>query len=160
MRTETTHFELQTADGPTRTVLARPSGIGTWPAGRGVTGYCMGGNLALRCAGLFPEQLAAAASFHGGNLAHDGADSPHQLATKMKAELYVAGAVEDPSFPDPMKARLEAALSEAHVTHLIETYPARHGFAVPDSPVFDAAAAERHWAALEALFTRRLKRPA
>src|SRR5690242_4493749 len=33
----------------------------------GLTGYCMGGRLALRTAAQFPERVAAAASFHGGN---------------------------------------------------------------------------------------------
>ena len=31
----------------------------------------------------------------------------------MKARVYVAGAIEDPSFPDDMKARLEEALTKA-----------------------------------------------
>jgi len=44
-------------------------------------------------------------------------------------------------------------LTEAGVDHLVETYPgARHGFAVPDVPVFDPTAAERHWTALFRLF--------
>jgi carboxymethylenebutenolidase len=44
-------------------------------------------------------------------------------------------------------------LADAGVDHLIETYPgARHGFAIPDHPVFDPGAAERHWAALFKLF--------
>ena len=36
--------------------------------------------------------------------------------------------------------------------HTIETYPALHGFAVPDNASYDAAAAARHWTALEDLF--------
>jgi carboxymethylenebutenolidase len=56
-----------------------------------------------------------------------------------------------------MKQRLEDALTAARVEHLIETYPgARHGFAVPDSPVFDAEAAERHYKAIETWFARAL----
>ena len=67
--------------------------------------------------------------------------------------VYVVGAIEDASFPEEQKNRLEQALADARVDHLIETYPgARHGFAVPDHPVFDSGAAERHWAALFKLF--------
>jgi carboxymethylenebutenolidase len=67
--------------------------------------------------------------------------------------VYVAGAIEDGSFPEEQKNRLEKALTEARVDHLVETYPgARHGFAVPDVPVFDPTAAERHWAAMFKLF--------
>jgi carboxymethylenebutenolidase len=42
----------------------------------GVTGYCMGGGIALRAAGAFPERIAAAACFHGGNLATDDEPAP------------------------------------------------------------------------------------
>jgi carboxymethylenebutenolidase len=89
------------------------------------------------------------ASFHGGHLATEEPDSPHLFLGKLNGRVYVAGAVEDASFPDEQKNRLEQALTEAGVDHLIETYSgARHGFAVRDLPVYDEAAAERHWAAL------------
>jgi carboxymethylenebutenolidase len=35
---------------------------------------------------------------------------------------------------------------------MIETYPALHGFAVPDNPTYDPNAAARHWQALDELF--------
>jgi carboxymethylenebutenolidase len=47
---------------------------------------------------------------------------------------------------------LQKSLTEAGVTHTIETYPAHHGFAVPDNASYDEAAAERHWRAMETLF--------
>ncbi|MCG6933278.1 MAG: dienelactone hydrolase family protein [Gallionella sp.] len=113
------------------------------------TGYCMGGNVSLTAAGAYPGRFAAVASFHGSNLATDQPDSPHRFVKNISGQVYVAGAIEDKSFPDEQKDRLEQALSEAGVEHLIETYPgARHGFAVPDHPMFDPASAERHWNAL------------
>jgi carboxymethylenebutenolidase len=55
--------------------------------------------------------------------------------------------------PRNRKNRLEKDLTDAAADHLVETYPgARHGFAVPDVPVFDPTAAERHWTALFRLF--------
>src|SRR6185437_8232555 len=69
------------------------------PGPIGITGYCMGGRLALIAAGTFPERIAAAASYHGGRLANDDPDSPHRLAPRMRARVYVAGAIEDQSFP-------------------------------------------------------------
>ncbi len=123
----------------------------------GATGYCMGGHAALTAAGAFPESFAAAASFHGGFLGVDNPDSPHNYAQAIKARIYVAGAIEDPSFPDYQKAKLEEALTEAGVNHVVETYEgARHGFAVPDLPVFNPEAAERHWAELLKLFSETL----
>jgi carboxymethylenebutenolidase len=127
------------------------------PGGIGTTGYCMGGSMSLTAAGTFPERIVAAASFHGARLASDAPESPHLLAPKMKARVYVAGAIEDQTFPDDMKARLEEALTNAGVDHKIETYPARHGWVLPDTPVYDASAAERHWTELVALFDAKLK---
>lgn len=126
--------------------------------GIGTTGYCMGGLMSLTAAGTYPDRIVAAASYHGGRLATDAPDSPHRLAAKMKARVYVAGAIEDQSFPDDMKARLEQALTDAGVDHTIETYPAKHGWVLRDTPVYDAAAAERHWKTLLALFGSVLSR--
>jgi len=123
------------------------------PGGVGTTGYCMGGRLSLITAGSLGERIAAAASFHGGNIAKaDDPDSPHHKAAAMRAAVFVAGAIEDQSFPDEQKALLEKSLTEAGVPHTIETYPAHHGFAVPDNPSYDEAAAGRHWKATEQFF--------
>jgi carboxymethylenebutenolidase len=124
--------------------------------GIGTTGYCMGGLMSLTAAGTYPDRIAATASYHGGRLATDAPDSPHLLAAKIKSRVYVAGAIEDASFPDEMKARLEQALSTAGVDHRIETYQARHGWVFRDTPVYDAAAAERHWQSMIALFEETL----
>lgn len=112
--------------------------------------------MSLTAAGTYPDRITAAASYHGGRLATDDPDSPHLLAPKMRARVYVAGAIEDDSFTDVMKQRLEEALSAAGVDHTIETYPAKHGWVFRDIPVFDAAAAERHWQTMTALFTEAL----
>lgn len=116
----------------------RPGAIAT-------TGYCMGGGLSLSAAGTFGDDVKLAMSFHGGRLASADADSPHLLAAKMKARVYVAGASDDSSFPDDMKARLEDALTKAGVKHTIETYAAKHGWVFDDMPAWDAPAAQRHW---------------
>ncbi|MDX5331587.1 MAG: dienelactone hydrolase family protein [Caulobacteraceae bacterium] len=124
----------------------------------GLTGYCMGGGIALRAAGAFPEQVAAAASFHGGNLATDEADSPHLSAPRIKAQVLVAGADEDRSFPPEQMERLSAALDAAGVKAEVVIYPgARHGYAPADMPAYDREASERHWRDLLALFQANLK---
>jgi carboxymethylenebutenolidase len=119
----------------------------------GTTGYCMGGAISLTAAGTYPDRIAAAASFHGGNLATDSDLSPHRLAPAMAARVYVAGADNDNSYPPEMAARLEQALSDAGVDHRCEIYPdALHGWTMADFPVYNEAAAERHWNELVALF--------
>jgi carboxymethylenebutenolidase len=106
----------------------------------------MGGGYALAAAGTFPERVTVAASFHGGALATEKADSPHLLAGKMRARVYVGAAGIDPTFPDSQRQRLEAALSGAGVAYTIETYEnAKHGFAVNGHLVYDRDASERHW---------------
>lgn len=125
---------------------ARSGGVGT-------TGYCMGGRLSLIAAANLGERVAAAASFHGGNLANAAdPDSPHHKAADIKAAVYVAGAIEDQSFPEEQKALLDKSLREAGVRFTIDTYDAHHGFAVSDNNHFDAAAAERHWEATKQFF--------
>ncbi|MHB8529342.1 MAG: dienelactone hydrolase family protein [Caulobacteraceae bacterium] len=124
----------------------------------GCTGYCMGGAMALRAAGAFPERVAAAAAFHPGRLATDAADSPHLLAPKIRAKVYVGGADEDAGFPPEQAERLRQALDAAGVANTVEIYPgARHGYAPPDMPVYDQAASERHWRELLKLLDETLK---
>lgn len=123
----------------------------------GTTGYCMGGGLSLTVAGKFPDRIAAAASFHGGNLATDSELSPHLNAPSIKARVYVAGADNDASYPPEMAARLEKALTDAGVDHKCEIYEgAAHGWTMTDFPVYNPAAAERHWRELTTLFAETL----
>lgn len=130
------------------TGLTETSGTGV-----GTTGYCMGGRLSLIIAGHLGDRVAAAASFHGGNLAAaNDPDSPHHRADSITATVYVAGARDDASFPDEQRERLERALNASDVSHTVETYPAAHGFAVPDNATYDSQAAARHWDALSTLY--------
>ncbi|MFC9130399.1 dienelactone hydrolase family protein [Streptomyces sp. NPDC057099] len=123
----------------------------------GVTGYCMGAGLALRTAGTYPDRVAAAAGFHGANLASTAADSPHLLAARIKAELYFGHADQDRALPPEQIERLNGVLAAAGVHHRCEVYAgAHHGFTQADTAAYDLAAAERHWAALLDLFARTL----
>jgi carboxymethylenebutenolidase len=124
----------------------------------GVTGYCMGGGIALRAAGTFPDRIAAAASFHGGNQATDAEDSPHLLAPRMNAKVLVAGADEDRGFDDAQCARLDAALKSAGVDAEVSIWRgAKHGWVPTDMAVYNKEAAERHWVELVRLFDGVLK---
>jgi carboxymethylenebutenolidase len=125
----------------------------------GVTGYCMGGALALRTAALRPQQVAAAAAFHPARLATDTPDSPHLLADRITAEVYVASADGDPGMPPEQQRLLDEALTRAGVPHTCEQYDgAAHGFTMADTAVYDEAATERHWESLLGLLGRTLHR--
>jgi len=123
----------------------------------GTVGYCMGGAFALSAAGTFPDKITAAACFHGARLATDQPDSPHLLAPRMKAHIYVGIAGLDAHFTPEEQSRLESALVSAHVPHTIEVYSeAQHGFAIADHPVYKREAAEHHWQQLLKLFAENL----
>lgn len=124
----------------------------------GTTGYCMGGGQALNAAAFYPDRVKAAAAFHAGRLANDQPTSPHLQADKIKAKVYIGVAGIDHGFSDEEKQRLIAALEAAGTNYELEVYEgAQHGFAVPDMPVFDADAAEKHWQKLLALYAASLK---
>jgi carboxymethylenebutenolidase len=120
----------------------------------GVVGFCMGGGMALTTAGTYPDRIAAAASFHGGNLATDLPTSPHLFAPMLKAEVYIGAAENDGSYPPAMAERLEASLRQSGVRFRAQTYSAAHGWMMPDFPVYDHASAERGWSEMLALFDR------
>jgi carboxymethylenebutenolidase len=124
----------------------------------GITGYCMAGGRAITALAGYPDRIAAAASFHGGNLASDAEDSPHRLAGEIKGRVYVGVAGVDGSFPPEQSARLAEALRAAEVDHIIENYVGmKHGWTVPDRDgVYDETGAERHWKRLLTLFEESL----
>jgi carboxymethylenebutenolidase len=131
-------------------LLARPEVTGS---AIGTTGYCLGGRMSLIAAEGLGGMVAAAASFHGGGLVVEGdPSSPHLSADRVTATVYVAGAQDDGSFTAEQAELLDSAFTDAGVDHTVEFYPARHGFAVPDNPTYDADADARHWDALRDLY--------
>ena len=124
----------------------------------GSQGYCMGGALVVRTAASLPDRIGAGASFHGGGLVTDKADSPHLLAPKIKARMYFGIASSDDERQPDAKDKLKEAFAAAKVPAEIEVYPAQHGWCVPDMPVRDGvpiynkAEAERAWGKLVALY--------
>lgn len=123
-----------------------------------VVGYCMGGSRALTAAGTYPDDIVAAASFHGGNLASEAPDSPHLLADRMRARVYVGTAGVDGSFPLEQSNRFVDAFRRAEVDFVLENYVGMaHGWCVPDHSVYEVNGAERHWRRLTALLAETLK---
>jgi carboxymethylenebutenolidase len=125
----------------------------------GVQGYCMGGPLMMRTAATLPEQVGAGASFHGGGLATDKPESPHLLAPKIRASLYIGIAGSDDAQDPKAKDTLRAAFDAAKVKAQIEVYSGvKHGWCVADmpmadgKPIYDQAEAERAWGKLLALY--------
>ena len=123
----------------------------------GVVGFCFTGGMAMRMAALKPDQIKAAASFHGGGLYTDAPTSPHRVLPRVKAELYFGHAVKDNSMPAEAIEKLEGALASWGGRYESETYEgASHGWTAADSPVYNRPQAERAFKKLSDLFQRNL----
>ena len=121
--------------------------------GIGTQGYCMGGPFTVWSAAAVPSRVKAAASFHGGGLVRpDNPMSPHNVLDKVDAQLLIAVAQDDDAKAPQDKTTFADAAKTANVTAKVEVYPGDHGWMVPDSPAYDAAAAAKGEADLLALY--------
>ncbi|MCZ6830114.1 MAG: dienelactone hydrolase family protein [Gammaproteobacteria bacterium] len=119
----------------------------------GTTGYCMGGPITMRTAAAVPDRIGAGASFHGGRLVTDKADSPHLLVPTMNAQFLFAIAANDDEREPEVKHVLRETYDKAGLAAEIEVYEgAMHGWCPPDSRVYNEKQAERAWARLLVLF--------
>ena len=124
----------------------------------GVVGYCFAGAMAMRAAAARPGKVKAAASFHGGGLFTDSPGSPHLVLPRITGRLYFGHAIEDRSMPEEAIERLDRALEEWGGTYKSEVYQgSRHGWTVPDSPVYNHPQAERAFRELTGLFAEGLR---
>jgi carboxymethylenebutenolidase len=126
----------------------------------GVFGYCMGGPMTMQAAAANPDRVGAGASFHGGGLVTDKPDSPHLMVPKMKAQFYIAVAMNDDARQPDAKTQLDEAFKAAKLTAKIEVYDGCvHGWCVKDmpnqpdgKPIYNEAGAERAWSDLILLY--------
>lgn len=138
---------LSDAEGYLRFLTAQPE-VAAGPVA--VTGYCIGGLLAMRTAVAHPGQVAAVAAFHGP-VSADGPDSLHRLT----AEVHLGHAETDLT-PEALE-ELNQALDAAGVAHTSEIYPGTvHGFTMSDTDAFDPGGLRRHWDRLLPLLGRTL----
>lgn len=110
-------------------LLAERSG----PGPIGVMGYGMGGSLGLWLSVRQPELVAAAISFYGSQVIDfAGASADYQIHL----------AESDRFIPDDEAAFMEATMGLESLNVTIHMYiGTRHGFADPESPAYDEAAA-------------------
>ncbi|AUY54682.1 dienelactone hydrolase family protein [Streptomyces sp. CB01881] len=138
---------LSDADAYLGFLAAQPE-VGPGPVA--VTGYCIGGLLAMRTAVANPGRVAAVAAFHGP-VGADGPDSLHRLT----AEAHFGHAETDLT-PEAL-GELNRALDVAGVGYTSEIYPGTvHGFTMSDTDAFDPSALRLHWDRLLPLLGRTL----
>jgi carboxymethylenebutenolidase len=93
------------------------------------------------------------ASFHGGGLVNDTANSPHLQAAKSHAQFLVAIAASDDQRSPNEKTVLKDTFAKAGLTAEVEVYEgAAHGWCPPDSSVYNEPQAEKAWGRLLALY--------
>ena len=125
--------------------------------GIGTTGYCMGGPMVMRTVAAVPDRLAAGATFHGGGLATNQANSPHLLIPETRAAMLHCVAENDDANDPEAKETLREAYADAGIPAEIQVYEdTLHGWCAIDSQVYHQEQAERAWRRLLALFDTHL----
>ncbi|MEU9925370.1 dienelactone hydrolase family protein [Streptomyces griseoluteus] len=138
---------LRDADAYLRFLTTQPE-VAAGPVA--VTGYCIGGLLAMRTAAAHSAQVAALAAFHGPV---DG-DGPGAFA-EITAQVHFGHAESDLT-PEAL-GELNRALDAAKVDYTSEIYPGTvHGFTMSDTDAFDPAGLQHHWDRLLPLLDRTL----
>ncbi|MGW7194601.1 dienelactone hydrolase family protein [Streptomyces chryseus] len=147
----TTERVLRDADAYLKFLTTLPE-VGAGPVA--VTGYCIGGLLAMRTAAAHPGQVAAVAAFHGP-VGVVGPDSLRGLLSTLTAQVHLGHAESDLT-PEAL-GELNQALDAAGVDYTSEIYPGTlHGFTMSDTDAFNPAALRRHWDRLLPLLGRAL----
>ena len=120
----------------------------------GVTGFCMGGGLALMAACLRPDAIAAAAPFYGGMRPDTVIDWDNLAAV---VEGHYAATDRGTAAPEAVK-ELEATLRAKGKDATFHVYPGtQHAFFNDTRPeVYDAAVAKTAWDRTLALFRTHL----
>ena len=105
----------------------------------GTQGYCMGGALAVRTASEIPGRVGALATFHAGGLVTEKPDSPHLLAPRIKAKVYIGIASNDDAKQPEAKDKLQDVFPNAE----IEVYSGLHGWCMADAAAYNRDDAEK-----------------
>lgn len=120
-------------------------------------GYCLGARISLHAAAAMAGDVVAAAVIHPGALVTDHPDSPHHDLASVRGELYVAFAENDRTATAENVEQFRNEARRVGVRGEVERLPATHGFAMADLPVYDRAAAERHFERTLDLWGRNLR---
>ena len=110
----------------------------------------------MRTAAAVPARVGAGATFHGGGLVTQAADSPHLLIPTMKAQFLCCVAENDDQREPDSKNVLKDTFGKNKLPAEVEVYKAAHGWCVPGSAVYNEGEAERAWSRLLATFSKAL----
>ncbi|GAC1539049.1 MAG: dienelactone hydrolase family protein [Candidatus Velthaea sp.] len=149
-------------DADTRTTLdylqAHPR---VRPGALGVTGFCIGGHLAVRAA-LQPEVAASVAFYPTGlpdqSLGGSGdADTLAQVATGgLKGKMMLGFGATDPHVPLSAITRIQEAFARSGAAYFISMYDGEHAFMRDEGPRYNASETDRAYADAVAFFRETL----
>ena len=109
-------------------------------------GYCMGAKVALHAASALPDTFVAAAGIHPSTLVTDG---PTRRTTTSRRCVASSTSPSPRSTTRPPRssstASARSSTSRASRASSSGSQGVSHGFAMADLPVYDRAAAERHF---------------
>jgi carboxymethylenebutenolidase len=129
----------------------------TLPGEVGIVGHCFTGAMALRIAVAYPKEVAAMASFHGGNLYTDKPDSPHLGVSSKTGTMLFEHAENDSSMSAETIVKFEQAMADSDAVFTSKTISgAKHGWTVSDHATYDAAKSEEAFRDMKALFAAEL----
>lgn len=116
-------------------------------------GFCLGARAVYRSMERNPDRAVAGAGWHPSFLADDKPDSPHLSAATLDRPLYLGIGEDDEVQSIAMhQPFLDAVAGLPHVD--VRTFAGTdHGYTWPDSPNFNAHAAETSWAVTLAMFS-------
>jgi dienelactone hydrolase len=125
----------------------------------GAIGYCFGGGVVLAMV-RSGEDLGAVATFHGAL----GTEHPAEAGKVHAPILVLTGTADEFVTPDQV-AKFESEMKAAGADFRVIRYPgAKHSFTNPDAAkygmsqlAYDADADKKSWAAMLAMFRKRLK---
>jgi carboxymethylenebutenolidase len=127
------------------------------PGPVGCTGHCMSGRFIVTVAARFPNRIAAAAAFYGVQIVTDQPDSPHLIADRIKAEMYLSFAEVDELVPANVVPDITAVFKRAGVKHNVEIVKGtHHGYCFPERAAHHPEAAETAFNKLTAMWRRTL----
>lgn len=136
IKAHTAERTLSDADAYLRFLTTQPE-ASTGPVA--VTGYCIGGLMAVRTAAAHRDRVAAVAAFH----APVGADGPDVLS-RLTAPLHFGHAESDIT-SEALQA-LNETLNAVGADYTSEIYPGTlHGFTMSDTDAFNPVALRHHW---------------
>jgi carboxymethylenebutenolidase len=120
----------------------------------GVTGFCMGGMIALKFATQAGAELGAVVSFYGG-----GYDPTEAEVKAMQCPILAIYGSEDQSTPEPLRDKLRKYLTDnGKISDMVVYQGAQHAFFNDTRPeVHDPQASQDAWQRTLGWFTRYLK---